>query len=80
MGDEDELEPGGVDRERVGRQVRQPGGFGVADLSFGAAASAVKGFEVPCDQPAESAPAITSVDSSAGSTGSWASASSSTVT
>ena len=46
MGAQAELQPGGVDRERVGGQVGEPGGFGVADLSFSAAASAVERFEV----------------------------------
>ena len=35
-----------VDRERVRGQVGQPGVFGVADVSFGAAAAAVERFEV----------------------------------
>ena len=46
VGDEGELQPGVVDRERVRRQVGESGGFGVADLSFGAAAAAVERFEV----------------------------------
>ena len=46
VGAEHELQPGVVDRERVRWQVGEAGGFGVADLSFDAAASAVERFEV----------------------------------
>ena len=46
VGAEDELQPGVVDGERVRWQVGEAGGFGVADLSFGAAAAAVERFEV----------------------------------
>ena len=46
VGDEGELQPDGVDGEGVRWQVGQSGGFGVADLSFGAATSAVERFEV----------------------------------
>jgi hypothetical protein len=45
VGAEGEVEPGVVDRERVRWQVGQAGGFGVADLSFGAATAAVERFE-----------------------------------
>jgi hypothetical protein len=42
--DQAALEPGLVDRARVRWQVGESGGFGVAGLSFGSAASAVERF------------------------------------